>query len=461
MKSLLLTIALLAAGLLSMHAQGIGVYLGDGGYHFLRFGARPLRLTHTEGNLLCPDGTIPLADIDSCKVHATDIPTLHFTFPEHPDYKWVVDKENYIPATLDIEGGGRYPDLFGLSLQVKGRGNSSWRFPKKPMRLKFNKKTSLFGLAKAKSYVLLADYIDPSMMHNAAAHWLAREIEAPYACHTVPCHVYVNGRYAGAYTLTEKIGIGSASVDIDETKGVLLEISTEYDEPYKFRSPIYDLPVMFKDPDFDELHEDSPWLGLPLEHMERWKADFSKAEDLGRKKRGGEAYDLESLAKYFLVCNIAANNEIGFPKSVYLSKTHLGTGPKYTFGPLWDFDYAFDVAFPSEGEIQTADPECQLWVTTWMAALLRLPEFEQLYFAEFDRFYAEIYPRMREWLINYAAMIEPSARLDGQRWSEEYELSWVWRESAFDRDKHLASLLDWLDRRVIVLLKRRQCGKVW
>ena len=42
--------------------------------------------------------------------------------------------------------------------------------------------------------------------------------------------------------LTEKIGINGASVDIDETTGILFELDTNYDEEFKFYSKRFGLP---------------------------------------------------------------------------------------------------------------------------------------------------------------------------------------------------------------------------
>ena len=57
----------------------------------------------------------------------------------------------------------------GLEAQIRVRGNSTAIFPKKPYRIKLDKKTSLFGYKKSKNYVLLADYLDGSKMHNYSA----------------------------------------------------------------------------------------------------------------------------------------------------------------------------------------------------------------------------------------------------------------------------------------------------
>lgn len=442
---------LLGAVALGGVAQGVCVYRNDGRFDMLPLGDG-VSLTHTLSGAAPSVGdggwSAPLSAIDSLTVRVTDIPTFRFTFPEHPDLDWVTSKTDYIPALLDIEGGGLFDDMEGLELSVRGRGNSTWGMAKRPMRLKFGKKTSLCGMTKAKNYVLLADYIDPSLMRNAAAHWLARELGVDYACHTTPCHVYVNGRYAGAYNLAEKIGINGASVDIDETRGVLIEMSNEFDEPYEFFSARNKLPVMVKDPDLGELCAEHPELGTPEELLARWRDDFNAAERAAAQGQGEDWYDMESFARYLLVCDITLNDEIGHPKSLYMVKEGLGRDHRYRFGPTWDFDASFDIVARRSGELEMKDPEGQLWMNALFGDLVDTPGFEARYRGLFEEFERDIYPRMVEWLRGYAALIEPSALLDGQRWPDYDDLGWTCHVSAYDRAQHVGTLLDWLQRRV-------------
>lgn len=86
------------------------------------------------------DTQIPLSTIDSCILRDIDIPILRFTFPEYPEAECLWNKDLYVEANLEIEGNGYCDDVQDLSLKVKGRGNSTWNMPKKPMRLKFPKK---------------------------------------------------------------------------------------------------------------------------------------------------------------------------------------------------------------------------------------------------------------------------------------------------------------------------------
>jgi len=422
-----------------------------------------IRITHSDYNQNPVTTVIPLGCIDSIVVRDAAIPALHFFFPDNQDLTWVEDKENYISATLDIEGNGVVEDASGLSLSVKGRGNTTWMFNKKPMRLKFAKKTSICGFKKAKSYVLLADYIDPSKMRNVVGLWLARELGMPYANHTQHCRVYVNGQYAGLYLLTEKIGINSGSVDIDENQGILFEESQEMDEKYQFKSALYDRPMMVKDPDFDDLYEKDPAGLSPEERLTAWQSDYNKAEELVYDGKGFDAFDLTSTVNYLLVMNVVGNGEIGFPKSVYLYKENANE--KYKYGPVWDLDVTCNFAYgygkgSTLGEPVITLPTYNIWVSGVLNRLRSNYLFKNAYRDKFKEFYENIFPKMLKFIDNYGAMIEPDAKMDAMKYPEEYIESWYYRMPGSDHRNQVQQLKQWLTDRVEYLKTKAEQGNL-
>ena len=97
------------------------------------------------------------------------------------------------------------------------RGNSTRRLPKKPYRIKFDKKQSLFGLEKSKSWVLLADYLDPSGLHNYTAFKLASELDGlSFTPSPFKVNVYLNGEFNGLYTLCEQVQENEGRMNIEE-----------------------------------------------------------------------------------------------------------------------------------------------------------------------------------------------------------------------------------------------------
>ena len=89
----------------------------------------------------------------------------------------IVSKEDYIDAELIIQGNETYNSkttkLYNGVTEIRGRGNSTWNQPNKPYRLKLDKKTDLFGMGKSKHWVLLANYLDESLLRNTLAYDLS------------------------------------------------------------------------------------------------------------------------------------------------------------------------------------------------------------------------------------------------------------------------------------------------
>lgn len=220
--------------------------------------------------------------------------------------------------------------------EIRGRGNTTWTYPKKPYRIKFNKKTSLFGLTAAKSWVLLANYQDPTLMLNSITFELGQRIGLPYTHHYVHVELFVNGEYQGSYVLTEHVQVGEGRVDIDENAGFFVELDAYYDEDPKFRTAFYDLPVMIKSP--EDLPDPSGYdfVKGALHALEASMTDPAFPDNGYR-----ELIDMDSFVDYLLVNQFVMNVELWWPKSVYMYKNVDGP---IGLGPLWDFDWGFAYA---------------------------------------------------------------------------------------------------------------------
>ncbi|WEK33736.1 MAG: CotH kinase family protein [Candidatus Pseudobacter hemicellulosilyticus] len=240
----------------------------------------------------------------------------------------IASKDVYVNGSLVIQGAGQYPDTT-LKTQVKGRGNSTWGYPKKPYRLKLDKKAALFGLSEEKDWVLLANYIDESLVLNALAMKIGQLLEIPYTNHIVPVELYINGVYNGVYMLTEQVEVESNRVNVKD--GYLLELDSYYDEEYKFRTTAYDLPVNIKYPELEN-NADIAAIQQSFQQLETLVAAASFPDN-----NYGTLIDKVSIANYLLTYMMTDNQEINHPKSTYINKTGAG---KYTMGPIWDFDWA-------------------------------------------------------------------------------------------------------------------------
>ncbi len=389
--------------------------------------------------------------VDSIKV-----PTLYITLSDYPDLNELGDKRTYLNAIISIDGSNLCEDVDSLECTIKGRGNSSWSYPKKPYRLKFSTKTSILGFEKQKSYVLLANYIDCTLMRNAIAFKAAQLLGMPYTNHVVPIRLYLNGNFKGAYMATEKVGISKTSVNIKEKEGILWELDSYYDEEYKFKSAIYQLPVMVKDPDLSDI---APSLGYSdTEMLSLWQADFEAFEQKAYNDEAvnGVDYDLVSLVDYIIVYNLCGNREFQHPKSTYLYKPSLDS--PYYFGPVWDFDWAFtynsgNVAewFPPEWTLASSKSSSP--GNLFFKKFFISDEFQNLYAKRWQTFVDDLWPQLCNYIDEYADMIEISAIENGQFWPATPKTL-----GSYDFRTHVEELKVWLNARVAYISSAANFG---
>lgn len=321
----------------------------------------------------------------------------------------IQSKTDYVDAVISIEGCGIYDDFEPMKVSVRGRGNTTWGMPKKPYRLKFAKKQSLLGFKKAKNYVLLANYMDCSLMRNYVAMQFAQMIGTDYPNHMLPVDVYLNGEYKGSYMLTEKVGINSGSIamsDEDEAASILFEIdaNTPDDDEYPFTDLSFGLPFRVKDPDAPEdPAERKKWLA-------DWRADLNMMMAAVKTLNNPWSYiDLDSFVKYVMTFNFCTNQELKHPKSVYLYKTK---GGKYRFGPVWDFDWAFGFDCGGAGTSYSLPLLTTGAGAEFFLRLMKTPVFLSRYAEIWKDFYDSHREEFFRKFDDYASFLEPSAAHD-------------------------------------------------
>ena len=102
----------------------------------------------------------------------------------------------------------------GNITQMKGRGNNTFRYAKKPYQIKLSEKASLSGMNKAKTWVLLANWNDASLLRNQIALDMSRAAGLRNAVSCVPADMWINGQYNGLYLMTEKIQIKKGRLEL-------------------------------------------------------------------------------------------------------------------------------------------------------------------------------------------------------------------------------------------------------
>ena len=136
----------------------------------------------------------------------------------------LADRIEYVDATVTV---GECEDEFVLTdaaAEVKVRGNYTLEYPKKPIRIKFSKKTNMLGLhdgEKYKNWVLLADYKDLSLSNNSVAFYLGNTIlgsDGYYSSDFRNVEVYLNGQYWGVYLLVEQQEVKDGRTSVPEVE---------------------------------------------------------------------------------------------------------------------------------------------------------------------------------------------------------------------------------------------------
>ena len=336
------------------------------------------------------------------------IPELTITTTD-PSIAEIPSKDYYLEGTLAVNGRGGYEDYTGKT-EVKGRGNSTWGYPKKPYRLKLNKKAEICGLGKAKNYVLLANHLDPTLMLNSVAFKICRLLELPFTNHAIPVDVVLNGIYKGSYLLTEQIEVKENRVDLDENNSVMWELDSYWDDEPKFKSTAFNLPVMVKDPD------------LTTEQFEYWKKDFNAfTTQFAKEPLEGNSYvdmiDIESVAKFLITFNLVHNMEINHPKSVFLHKEGNG---KYVMGPIWDFDWAYDYEGTSNhfGRYNTPlfSSSMNGVGTAFFQRFLQDSRVKAIYKRTWQDFKNNKLDALLQYVDDYAVMLKPSVERNSELW---------------------------------------------
>ena len=264
---------------------------------------------------------------------------------------------------------------------IRGRGNSTWDANKKPYKIKLTNAANLFNMGSNKHWVLLAESLDPTLLHNHMTYALADELGLAYSVQDVKTDVYMNGVYLGNYTLAEQVRIDSTRVDIDD-------LSKNYDE-----SQLTDLDLTggyiigmsnnststsytFKVKNGEEFIVNSPESDDSItytkanEYIHKYmqRVDYAingQPNEEGVVEDVWDLMDLESAVRYYWIQECAQNSDGYATSSTYLYKPRdvvnedgSITESKLYWGPIWDFDLAWKI----NGETQYFSSNASYWM---------------------------------------------------------------------------------------------------
>lgn len=390
---------------------------------------KPVTLTVSSGDIF-KDYTV--------YVHSfTGLPVLWIETEGRAD---VTSKETYLNASLKLiedvktRAAG---DITEETITIRGRGNTTWSMPKKPYQIKFNEKTSLIDEPADKTWVLLANYSDKTMVRVSTAFYMGQISNLDYTPRSHFVELILNGQYNGTYLLCEKPKIAKHRVNVGDD-GFLLEIDAKAtSDDITFKVSHLSQPVNIKDPDVKIGDENYTYISKHIEMIDSvlYSPDFTD-EDTGWQKY----MDMDSFVDWYLINEIAKNNDAVLYSSCYMN---LKRGGKLKMGPLWDFDIAF-------GNINYNDnfvPE-GFWIknASWFSRLFKDPAFVAKVKERFDFFYSHRNDIMRD-INENAEYLRYAVQENENKWHTLYNYTWPNYNIWGNYQNEIQSMKEWLNTR--------------
>ncbi|MBQ9851525.1 MAG: CotH kinase family protein [Ruminiclostridium sp.] len=337
--------------------------------------------------------------------------------------------------------------------QIKGRGNSTWAYPKKPYQIKLDEKFDLLeaGEASESTWILLANYCDPTLIHNTVTFDLAQKVGLAYTPNSAPVDLYYDGEYRGSYLLCEKTEVGEGRVDIHDLEGDIEDANPQVEDlddcatargttaagkPCQYVTGLtapkdisggYLLEMDFQ----ARAMEEKSWFAttagcylvskspeyLPQEAMAYISGLYQAFEDAvmngGTHPVTGKDYteyvDLDSLVKCFLMLELSQDGD-AFQSSTYFYKP-AGEGKLYA-GPLWDFDSAYGTYY-----LNYSASDVVAGASILGKGLLSIPSFREA----LETYMADFGPEMasaRDVAAQQGALLSASQAMDHILWPD-------------------------------------------
>jgi hypothetical protein len=335
----------------------------------------------------------------------------------------IYSKETWVDATISIDGAGMYDDLTETAVQIRGHGNTTWYWSKKPYALKFEDKTPLLGMLKHKRWILLANLMDRTLMRNAIAYDCGQATSLDWTPHYRYCELMLNGKHIGNYVLIEQVRVDKNRLALTEMKpsdnsepeitgGYLFELDFHFDNDIQWYTA-HGIPCAIKYPDSDEITStQTQWA---KDYMAKVENVLYSNDYLDSEKGYRQYIDLQSFVDYWLIYELMINHELANPGSVYMHKDRSG---KLAAGPIWDFDWG------PLGYNCSPQAKGNLFMTKaiWYSRITDDPDFWKMAkdrWAVLKSKFIAIEPNFD----SYKTYLEKSAKLNFQMWNPAEDAS--------------------------------------
>ena len=411
-----------------------------------------VRLVRTDHAATTGTGPLPAPDLSALPIHPapepnlSSLPTLHIDTLEGA----AIGRYDYVQASMVLDATAETPAQSG-SLLIRGRGNSTWQMPKKPYKLKLDKKTALLGMAKSKHWALLANHSDKSMLRTRLAMAMGERLGMAWSPQSRFVRVELNGQYEGIYLLSQTIRIGEDRVDItaidsDDTDGValtggyLFEIDARLNcDPLLQIVTSGNVKICIDDPDEDAIVPQQ--FAYLVDYLDAMEAVLNRP-DFADPVKGYPAWlNPDSFIDWYLVNELTANTDAREFSSIWNYKDR---GGRIERGPLWDFDLS-----SGNGNQRTSADPTGFWIRggIWYKRLFQDPAFVAQVRSRWDAIKADWIESLPDWLDAQADILRKDVDENFERWPTlaHYAVYNVVVTGSWEGE--LAYLKDWLRQR--------------
>ena len=452
---------------------------------------------------LAPE-TVPEPETDAQPIPRLDI----YTDDGHD----VTSKDVYKHGTATLSNCDEKFAFESIGVNIRARGNSTFGAPKKPFRLKFDVKQEMLGLNGGrayKSWVLMADYYDGSMLRTLGTFKFAQALmeKKYYSSDCTHVEVYLNGEYRGVYLLCEQTQINRGRVDIPEKADgdtslehgyLMIGVGGQVDEP----ELITVRPeITVRDRNGDEKYygginftlSDGTYTQAQKDYVARYVSgvfkvvakavyeneyynltrdgrltpkrsfEWAKTDEEKQIETVSAVFNIESAVSMCILDEICKNLD-AMAFNMYVDLSPEGDGV-LTLAAPWDFDFSmanthYATTHSYTGFYATNFSESEgVRVNLWYVMLGSIPWFDEMVKAHWQENYVELKTVVSEMVsVNHA--YDAAFNRDWDRWGKPIHRSLIHHHCAADLDtfgEHLDAgtfVTDWLTMRLWWLNKQ-------
>lgn len=331
--------------------------------------------------------------------------------------------------------------------KMKGRGNYTWTYSKRPYQVSFDEKISMLGMPKSKKWLFITNYTDGSLTRSAMFYKLTQELGIQYAITFETADVYINGKYNGTYLVTSKVESGTNRVEITDSD-YLMEIDN-YTDPIQFTTERTNKKITIKSPDVEDatVEEQQAVINAAKAYIDSIES-LIYDENVTYEKLSSKI-DMESFAKCYWVYEISLNYDAMYGSSYMYTKDGL-----LHMGPMWDYDNTLNLLTKNAIPLNTyyllgntggaASKRLR-----WYNELMKRQEFSDLvdkvFLENVDKF-----DELIEYTKQYNQNITASAKMNYTRWPyatmKQEHSSWYMGGDSFEESSQ--NLIADIEKRV-------------